>query len=76
MKKLYSDGNFAGVFAALSPDEDIAEIHRYYVLKHNTAHNLTETLTLPDGEAYDVLQNLTVANNSLKEKCLVRNKDK
>lgn len=72
MNYLYADGNFSGVFGALAPDEDIAETHRYHVLRNNTVQPLTITLTLPNGTQYNVMANLKTAGsrNAAKEACI------
>jgi hypothetical protein len=72
MMKLY-DGNhnFVSLFAALAPDEDIAETYRYRALKKsNVGHDLAVTLTLPDTEQVEILSNVYLGSNGTKVTCI------
>jgi hypothetical protein len=74
MMKLYDENrNFVSLFAALAPDEDIAETYRFRALKKsksNVNDDLAVTLTLPDTEQVEILSNVDLGSNGTKVNCI------
>ena len=70
VSRLYSDTNFASLFAALAPDEDAAESYKYHVLRRIPA-GIELNLQLPQaGTQIPALEHLNAGKNAAKEKCL------
>lgn len=72
MTLLYkTNGNFPSLFAALAPDDDIAEAYKYHVLRKGQP-GLSLTVTLPEtGTSILVFEHLGGSSkNSKKEACL------
>jgi hypothetical protein len=70
VSRLYSNTNFASVFAALAPDEDAAEAYKYHVIRR-VPSGIGLNLQLPQtGASIPAFAHLDGGKNAEKEKCL------
>lgn len=70
VSRVYTNTNFASLFAALAPDEDAAEAYKYHVLR-KVPSAVGLSLQLPQtGAQIPVFKHLDAGTNAAKERCL------
>jgi hypothetical protein len=72
--QLFLKGNFVSLFAALAPDEDVAETFKYYVLMHYAPTPLTSlVITYPGGTSSSVIDSFGNGKSTAKLQCIQDN---
>ena len=70
LSQLYTNTNFASLFAALAPDEDAAEAYKYHVLRKIPSGIGLNLQPQQTGAQISAFKHLDAGNNAAKERCL------